>query len=139
MTDRIYQSIKDGAAPRDLEPRHVQRTENFCDHPDGSFTFQIERHPHVLGQPTKGTRSSFFETEVVTYRWRAGDITVEDVTSKGFTIDDDAVKTGAARVRANFDKGIARGKVTEAERDDALGRISTGTVIADAVGGPTSS
>ena len=52
-----------------------------------------------------------------------------------YDIDDEAVNAGATRVRANFDKGIARGKVTEAERDAALGRISTGTVIADAVGG----
>jgi len=52
-----------------------------------------------------------------------------------YDVNDDAVNAGAARVRVNLDKGIARGKVTEAERDDALGRISTGTVIADAVDG----
>ena len=51
-----------------------------------------------------------------------------------YDIDDDAVNAGAARISANFDKGIARGKVTEAERDNALGRLSTRTVIADAVG-----
>ena len=51
-----------------------------------------------------------------------------------YDIDDDAVQAGAARVRANFDEGIARGKVTESDRDGALGRISTGTVIAEAVG-----
>jgi 3-hydroxybutyryl-CoA dehydrogenase len=52
-----------------------------------------------------------------------------------YDLNDDAVNTGAARVQANFEKGIARGKVTEAEREDVLGRISTGTVIADAVDG----
>ena len=52
-----------------------------------------------------------------------------------YDLNDDAVKTGAARVQANLEKGIARGKVTEVERDDVLGRILTGTVIADAVDG----
>jgi 3-hydroxybutyryl-CoA dehydrogenase len=52
-----------------------------------------------------------------------------------YDLNNDAVKTGAARVQANLEKGMARGKVTEVERDDILGRISTGTVIADAVDG----
>ena len=52
-----------------------------------------------------------------------------------YDVDADAVSAGALCVRANLDKGIARGKVTEEERDAALGRISTGTVIADAVDG----
>ena len=51
-----------------------------------------------------------------------------------FDVDADAVSAGAERVRTNLDKGIARGKVTEDERDRTLARISTGTVIADAVG-----
>ncbi len=52
-----------------------------------------------------------------------------------YDVDAEAVSAGVERLRANLDKGIARGKVTEEQRDSALGRISTGTVIADAVGG----
>ena len=52
-----------------------------------------------------------------------------------YDIDAEAVSAGVERVRVNLDKGIARGKVTEEQRDRALGRISTGTVIADAVSG----
>ena len=52
-----------------------------------------------------------------------------------YDIDDEAVSAGADRVRANLDGAIARGKVTEEERDGTLARISTGTVIADAVAG----
>ena len=33
---------------------------------------------------------------------------------------------GAARIRANLEEGIRRAKVTEAERDSVLGRITTG-------------
>jgi 3-hydroxybutyryl-CoA dehydrogenase len=50
-------------------------------------------------------------------------------------VDDTAVQRGVDRIRDNLGKGIERGKVTEAERDDVLARVSTTTDIADAVGG----
>jgi 3-hydroxybutyryl-CoA dehydrogenase len=52
-----------------------------------------------------------------------------------FDINDEAVDRGMERIRGNLEKGIARGKVTEEERDGVLGRLSTTTVIADAVTG----
>jgi 3-hydroxybutyryl-CoA dehydrogenase len=52
-----------------------------------------------------------------------------------FDVDDAAATAGLDRIRGNFDKGIERGKVTEEERDAALGRLSTATVIGDAVAG----
>jgi len=52
-----------------------------------------------------------------------------------FDVNEKAASSGAKRVRANLDKGMARGKVTEEERDSALARISIATVIADAVHG----
>jgi 3-hydroxybutyryl-CoA dehydrogenase len=50
-----------------------------------------------------------------------------------YDIDDAAVEGGLARVRGNLDQGIERGKVTEAERDDVLSRMSGTTVIEHAV------
>lgn len=50
-----------------------------------------------------------------------------------FDAVDGAVAKGLARVRENLDKGIARGKVTEAERDEALGRLRGAETLADAV------
>jgi 3-hydroxybutyryl-CoA dehydrogenase len=52
-----------------------------------------------------------------------------------YDIDDAAVGRGLARIRGNLDAGIERGKVTEAERDDVLARLSGTTFIADAVVG----
>lgn len=52
-----------------------------------------------------------------------------------YDIDDAAVGRGLARIRGNLDAGIERGKVTKAERDDALARLSGTTFIADAVVG----
>jgi 3-hydroxybutyryl-CoA dehydrogenase len=43
-----------------------------------------------------------------------------------------AAERGAAKVRENLDKGIARGKVTEAERDAALGRLRVASSLDDA-------
>ncbi len=52
-----------------------------------------------------------------------------------YDVDTQAVQAGADRVRANLAKGIARGKVSEEERDGTLARLSTETVIALAVDG----
>jgi 3-hydroxybutyryl-CoA dehydrogenase len=51
-----------------------------------------------------------------------------------YDVDDAAVERGHGRIRDNLDKGIERGKVTGAERDDVLGRVATTTDVADAVG-----
>jgi 3-hydroxybutyryl-CoA dehydrogenase len=48
-------------------------------------------------------------------------------------IDEEAVAKGAARVRANLDKGVELGKVEAADRDATLTRLSTTTSIPDAV------
>jgi 3-hydroxybutyryl-CoA dehydrogenase len=52
-----------------------------------------------------------------------------------YDIDADATAAGLARIRANLDKGIERGKVTAEERDATLARVSTTTSIADAAAG----
>jgi 3-hydroxybutyryl-CoA dehydrogenase len=49
-----------------------------------------------------------------------------------YDINDDAVDAGRIRVASNLEKGIARGKVTEQERDDTLSRLSVTTTVADA-------
>lgn len=56
-------------------------------------------------------------------------------TVRLYDINDAAVASGAALIKANLDKGIERGKVTEAERDAALGLLTTTTAIAQAVEG----
>lgn len=43
-----------------------------------------------------------------------------------------AVDAGLAKIRANLDKGVEKGKVTAAERDAALGRLSGATDLAAA-------
>lgn len=48
-------------------------------------------------------------------------------------IDQGAVEGGLARIRGNLDKGIARGKVTEAQRAATLERLALATDIAEAV------
>ena len=50
-------------------------------------------------------------------------------------ITDEAVTGGIARIGGNLEKGIARGKVTAAERDGVLDRLAGTTSIADAVRG----
>jgi 3-hydroxybutyryl-CoA dehydrogenase len=52
-----------------------------------------------------------------------------------YDIDADATAAGLARIRANLDKGIERGKVTAEERDATLARVSTTTSISDAAAG----
>ncbi len=50
-------------------------------------------------------------------------------------ISDEAVARGLGRIRANLDKGIARGKVSPEERDEALARVRTTTSVDEAVDG----
>jgi len=52
-----------------------------------------------------------------------------------YDISDEAVSAGLARIQANLDKGIARGKVTEEERAETLAHVETTTAIPDAVSG----
>ena len=52
-----------------------------------------------------------------------------------YDINDAAVARGVDRIAENLAKGIERGKVTEQERDAVLGRLTTTTVIAQAVDG----
>jgi 3-hydroxybutyryl-CoA dehydrogenase len=51
-----------------------------------------------------------------------------------FDIDDEAAKAGLGRCRAFLDKGVARGKTTEAQRDAALALLSSSSDLATAVG-----
>ena len=50
-----------------------------------------------------------------------------------YDIDDGALDAAMNRIRKNFDKGVARGKVSEQQRDAALPRIRTTTDLAGAV------
>ncbi len=50
-------------------------------------------------------------------------------------VSDAAVEAGLERIRGNLEKGIERGKVTEAQRDAALDAITTTTAIGEAVSG----
>jgi 3-hydroxybutyryl-CoA dehydrogenase len=50
-----------------------------------------------------------------------------------YDINEVAVAGGAARIAINLEKGIERGKVTPEERDAVLTRLTTTTVIAQAV------
>jgi len=50
-----------------------------------------------------------------------------------FDIDSAALDRGLTRVQANLDKGVERGKVTPALRDETLARLSGTHVLADAV------
>jgi len=52
-----------------------------------------------------------------------------------YDVSGDAVRAGIDRVRGNLDKGIERGKVTEAERDAVLARLSGVTALAEAAAG----
>jgi 3-hydroxybutyryl-CoA dehydrogenase len=50
-------------------------------------------------------------------------------------VSQEAVDRGLARIRANLDKGIDRGKVTPAERDQTLKRLTGSVPAGDALGG----
>ena len=57
------------------------------------------------------------------------------LTTRLFDVSAAQVEQGLAKIRANLDKGIARGKVTEAQRDATLGKLSGATSIAEAAEG----
>ena len=59
-------------------------------------------------------------------------LAMSGVSARLFDIDADAVARGLAKVEANLEKGVARGKVTEGARDEALERLS-GTTSMDEV------
>lgn len=52
-----------------------------------------------------------------------------------YDLDDETIRHGLDRIRGNLEKGIERGKVTEAGRTAVLARISTTTVVGEAVRG----
>lgn len=52
-----------------------------------------------------------------------------------YDVKDEFVERGMTRIRANLDKGVDRGKVTEAGRDEALGRLRATADLGDAAGG----
>jgi len=56
-------------------------------------------------------------------------------TVRLYDINEAAVAGGLDRIRGNLDKGIARGKVTEASRGTTLANLSTTTSIREAVTG----
>ncbi|MBK9974262.1 MAG: hypothetical protein IPP14_05770 [Planctomycetes bacterium] len=73
MADSLYDRLKamiradprfhDGLSIDDLDRA------DLCDERDGVLTFRIERHPHVLGRKSSGTRSSFFRRNLMEYRF----------------------------------------------------------------------
>lgn len=52
-----------------------------------------------------------------------------------YDVNEEAVTVGLTRIRGNLDKGIDRGKVTAAERDETLARLSTTTDLTRAADG----
>ena len=52
-----------------------------------------------------------------------------------YDVKDEFVERGMTRVRANLDKGVDRGKVTESDRDAALERLRATSDLGDAAGG----
>jgi len=58
-----------------------------------------------------------------------------DCAVRLYDVNEDAVRKGLERIRDNLDKGIERGKVTEAERDGVLSRLSTTTNLTEAAAG----
>ncbi len=52
-----------------------------------------------------------------------------------YDLTDDQVDAGLAKIRANLDKGVARGKVSEAQRDQAISKLTGTTDLEQAVAG----
>lgn len=52
-----------------------------------------------------------------------------------YDVSADAIGAGIAKITANLDKGVARGKVAQADRDAALPRITAAPELRDAVTG----
>lgn len=57
------------------------------------------------------------------------------VETRLFDVSEEAVASGLAKVEANLDKGVARGKVTEDARAAALANLSGATVLDAAIDG----
>jgi 3-hydroxybutyryl-CoA dehydrogenase len=57
------------------------------------------------------------------------------VETRLFDIDAGAVEKGLGAVRANLDKGVAKGKLTQTDRDAALARLTGATKMDEAVAG----
>jgi len=60
-------------------------------------------------------------------------LALSGVTARLFDVDAGAVERGLASVRANLDKGVAKGKVEAAARDAALDRLSGTTSMDEAL------
>jgi predicted dinucleotide-binding enzyme len=56
-------------------------------------------------------------------------------TTRLFDVADTAVTSGLAKVRANLDNGVEKGKVSAADRDATLARLSGATDLATAARG----
>ncbi len=56
-------------------------------------------------------------------------------STRMFDIDPEALESGRARIQANLDKGVDRGKVEPAIRESALAAISTHSDLAEAASG----
>ena len=52
-----------------------------------------------------------------------------------YDVDEEAVDAGLRRIRGNLEKGIQRGKVTEAERETVLGAVTTTVDLVEAATG----
>jgi 3-hydroxybutyryl-CoA dehydrogenase len=57
------------------------------------------------------------------------------ITTRIYDVVDAAVQSGLAKVRTNLDKGVEKGKVTAADRDATLARLSGATDLAAAARG----
>lgn len=57
------------------------------------------------------------------------------IATRLFDTNAELVDKGLSRVRANLDKGVARGKVTEEAREATLGRLQGASDLAEAVAG----
>lgn len=57
------------------------------------------------------------------------------IQTRLFDVSLDAAQAGLAKVAANLEKGVARGKVTAAERDAAIGRLEVSTDLGEAADG----
>jgi len=62
-------------------------------------------------------------------------LTTAGITTRLFDVASPAVEAGLAKVRANLAKGVEKGKVTAADRDAALERLSGATDLATATEG----
>jgi hypothetical protein len=56
-----------------LQTLHLERAVEIRVDPDGSVIFKVERHPHLLGRPSRGQASSAFVRQLKTYQWKQGE------------------------------------------------------------------